>query len=99
MEISERYQCYVLGQCQVGVCNKYNPLILEMALSLQEYSVNFQGQSTDAESCHKMCGKNKDCKWWSWEPAQTLCMLFSNCTESGHPDAGLCPDCISGQRL
>ena len=95
MEISERYQCYVLGQCQVGfnlnICNKYNPLILEMALSLQEYSVNFQGQSTDAESCHKMCGKNKDCEWWSWEPAQSLCMLFSNCTESGHPEAEI-PD-------
>ena len=30
---------------------------------------------------------------------QDLCMLFANCTESGHPDAGICPDCISGERL
>ena len=65
---------------------------------LQEYSVNFKGLE-DAESCHRICGKNEDCEWWSWEPAQDLCMLFANCTESGHPDAGICPDCISGERL
>ena len=66
--------------------------------SFQEYSVNFQ-ESTDAESCHKFCGINDDCEWWSWQPELSLCMLFANCTDSGHPDTALCPDCISGQRM
>ena len=69
---------------------------------LQEYSVDFQGHAEgegDAESCHRFCGKTEDCQWWSWEPAQSLCIAFANCTESGPPDAGVCPDCISGQRL
>ena len=66
--------------------------------SSQEYSVNFQ-QVSDADSCHKFCGKNEDCGWWSFEPSQSMCMAFKNCTESGHPDTGACPDCISGERL
>ena len=68
---------------------------------LQEYSVNFESIKT-AELCHKLCGKNDDCKWWTWEPDNSLCSLFANCTDptqgTGHPDAGPCPNCISGQR-
>ena len=66
--------------------------------SSQGYSVNFQ-QRSDAESCHMFCGKNEDCEWWSFEPSQSMCMAFKNCTESGNPDNGACPDCISGERL
>ena len=102
MGISERYQCYVYGQCQVGFT-----LIFETATNfnfgnsslIQGYSVNFRGKTLEPETCHKTCGKNDDCEWWSWEPTHSMCMLFSNCTESGHPDVGLCPECISGQRL
>jgi len=82
MGISERFQCYVFGQCQ-------------------EYSVNFEAADS-AESCHKFCGKNDDCKWWSWEPDQSGCFLFANCTDikqsTGHPNIDPCHDCISGQR-
>merc|ERR1712020_614672 len=82
MDTSEKWECYVFGQCE-------------------EYSVNFE-KITSAESCHKFCGKNDDCKWWTWEPDNSLCSLFANCTEpkqsTGHPDAGPCSDCISGQQ-
>lgn len=64
----------------------------------QGYSVNFQ-QRDDAESCHMFCGKNEDCEWWTFEPSQSMCIAFKNCTESGNPDAGPCPDCISGEGL
>jgi len=82
MDTSEKWECYVFGQCE-------------------EYSVNFE-EIDSAESCHKFCGKNDDCKWWTWEPENSLCSLFANCTDpkqgTGHPDAGRCPNCISGQR-
>merc|ERR1719158_1508974 len=68
----------------------------------QEYAVNFQSIG-DAKSCHKFCSQNDDCKWWSWEPDHSQCMLFSNCTDIKHskerPNSELCPDCISGQRM
>ena len=101
MGISERYECYIFGQCQVRLhFNNIISIVLisEMQISLQEYSVNMQ-MSVDAESCHKTCTKNYDCEWWTWLPTQSLCILFHNCTESGYPDARLCPDCISGQRM
>jgi len=82
MDTSEKWECYVFGQCE-------------------EYSVNFE-EISSAESCHKFCGKNDDCKWWTWEHDNSLCSLFANCTDpkqsTGHPDAGACPDCISGQQ-
>jgi len=82
MDTSEKWECYVFGQCE-------------------EYSVNFEDIGS-AESCHKFCGKNDDCKWWTWEPSNSLCSLFANCTDpkhsTGHPDAGPCSDCISGQQ-
>jgi len=64
----------------------------------QEYSLDFK-VTQDAEGCHKFCGKNQDCNWWSWEPAFELCMLFHNCTEVGidPPAVEPCPDCISGE--
>ena len=67
------------------------------SISTQEYSVNFQ-RSRDAESCHIFCGRNSDCKWWTWEPSLGLCTAFHNCTESGHPDVALCEKCISGEK-
>jgi len=79
INISERYQCYVPGQCQ-------------------EYSINFK-MNADADGCQKFCGLNEACNWWSYEPEQSLCVLFTNCTESGEPDKVVCPDCISGERL
>ena len=53
----------------------------------------------DAEGCHKFCSKNKDCTWWSWEPAFELCMIYANCTEEGvdPPAVEPCPECISGE--
>merc|ERR1712038_1426426 len=78
-DISERYQCYVPGQCQ-------------------EYSVDFK-KTEDVDHCQKFCGTDDDCNWWSFEPAQNLCVLFGNCTESGNPNQVVCPDCISGQKL
>merc|ERR1712010_83220 len=82
MDTSEKWECYVFGQCE-------------------EYSVNFEDINS-AESCHKFCGKNDDCKWGTWEPSNSLCSLFANCTDpkhsTGHPDAGPCADCISGQQ-
>ena len=65
----------------------------------KEYSLDFK-VTQDAEGCHKFCGKNQDCNWWSWEPAFELCMLFHNCTEVGidPPAVEPCPDCISGER-
>merc|ERR1711934_434168 len=82
MDTSEKWECYVFGQCE-------------------EYSVNFE-KITSAESCHKFCGKNDDCKWWTWEHENLLCSLFANCTDpkqsTGHPNAGACSDCISGQQ-
>merc|ERR1712038_2007461 len=68
----------------------------------QEYSVNFK-RTDDVDLCHKFCGQNEDCNWWSFEPEQTLCILLKNCTESGGepggPDPTPCQDCISGERL
>merc|ERR1712223_118662 len=65
----------------------------------QEFSVNFK-KVDDADACHKFCGKEGEgCNWWSFEPAQSLCVLFGNCTEAGGPDQIICPDCISGERL
>merc|ERR1712241_979096 len=82
MDTSEKWECYVFGQCE-------------------EYSVNFE-KIDNAEACHKFCGKNDDCKWWTWEPDNLLCSLFANCTDpkqsTGHPNAGPCSDCISGQQ-
>ena len=68
------------------------------SLSLQEYSIDFKA-TKDPESCHKFCAKNKDCTWWSWEPAHELCMLYSTCTEEGvdPPAVEPCPECISGE--
>merc|ERR1712223_76318 len=64
----------------------------------QEYSVNFK-RTDDVDLCHKFCGQNEDCSWWSFEPSQNLCLLFANCTESGAPDVVACEDCISGEKL
>ena len=104
MNTSEQYQCYVFGQCQVS-CDFINIQMSfgpEISVFVQEYSVNFQSVG-DAKSCHKFCGKNDDCKWWSWEPDHSQCMLFSNCTDikhtTEHPNIELCPDCISGQQM
>ena len=55
-------------------------------------------EAKDAESCHKLCGRSGDCEWWTWEPKHGLCVALKNCTESGHPDAALCQNCISGQK-
>jgi len=81
MDTSEKLECYVWGQCE-------------------EYSVNFEKIDT-AEACHKFCGKNDDCKWWTWVQDNSLCSLFANCTDpkhsAGHPNAGPCSNCISGQ--
>ena len=67
---------------------------------LQEYLVNFQN-TLSADACHMFCRKNDDCSWWSWEPKQTLCLVFANCTDSpsGDPDVAQCPTCISGRRM
>jgi len=64
----------------------------------QELSVDFSYQE-DAEGCHSFCGKLDGCNWWSWEPEQSLCMAFDDCTASGGPDSHICPDCISGEKL
>ena len=64
----------------------------------QEYSLDFS-QQADAEGCHSFCGKVDGCNWWSWEPAQSLCLVFDNCTELGPPNGVICPDCISGEKL
>jgi len=64
----------------------------------QEYSVNFK-RTDDVDLCHKFCGQNEDCNWWSFEPSQNLCVLFDNCTESGAPDVVACEECISGEKL
>jgi len=65
----------------------------------QEYSIDFK-VTQDAEGCHKFCGKNNECNWWSWEPAFELCMLFVNCTDGVDPPAvEPCPDCISGEKM
>ena len=53
----------------------------------------------DAESCHAFCGKLDGCNWWSWEPEQSLCLAFENCTLSGGPSGSICEDCISGEKL
>merc|ERR1712038_2119613 len=39
----------------------------------QEYSVNFK-RTDDVDLCHKFCGQNEDCSWWSFEPSQKLCL-------------------------
>jgi len=66
----------------------------------QEYSIDFK-VTQDAEGCHKFCGKNDECNWWSWEPVFELCMLFVNCTDNGidPPAVEPCPDCISGEKM
>merc|ERR1712024_354385 len=64
----------------------------------QELSVDFSYQE-DAEGCHSFCGKLDGCNWWSWEPEQSLCIAFDDCTASGGPDGHICPDCITGEKL
>jgi len=66
----------------------------------QEYSIDFK-DTKDAEGCHKFCGNNNECNWWSWEPDFELCMLFVNCTEANidPPLVAPCSSCISGQKL
>jgi hypothetical protein len=66
----------------------------------QEYSLDFK-DTEDPEGCHKFCGKNDECNWWSWEPAFKLCILYSNCTAKGvdPPNVEACGDCISGEKL
>ena len=104
MDISETYKCYVYGQCQVSAIKiqliRYcgtNPSIWTLS---QEYSIDFK-VTQDAEGCHKFCGKNDECNWWSWEPVFELCMLFVNCTDNGidPPAVEPCPDCISGEKM
>ena len=79
--------CYIHGQCQ-------------------EFSIDFKF-SDDPDECGHFCRKKNNaldkedphrCNWWSWEPAQELCIMFHNCTTSadGSPSGLLCPDCISG---
>ena len=100
-DISERHKCYVSGQCQVWLFVINVPSLMKFLneASFQEYSLNFK-QTADADACHKFCGKqNEACNWWSFEPAQSLCVLFGNCTENGEPDKIICEDCISGERL
>merc|ERR1712038_606032 len=80
-------KCYIHGQCQ-------------------EFTVDFQF-SDDPDECGHYCRKKNRalaeddphrCNWWSWEPAQELCVMFTNCTESGDggPSGLICPECISG---
>jgi len=83
-------KCYVPGQCQ-------------------EYSINFI-DSDNPDTCGHHCrkeNKNKPegdssrCNWWSWEPVQNLCVMFSNCSKADAPNPGPdtapCEQCISGQ--
>ena len=65
--------------------------------SQKEYSLDFSHQE-DAEGCHSYAKKNEEAEWWSWEPAQSMCLLFANCTESGPPSGQICPNCVSGQK-
>ena len=102
MNISETRKCYVYGQCQVS---RTVPLLTQVknnepSTPFQEYSLDFK-DTEDPEGCHKFCGKNKECNWWSWEPAFKLCILYSNCTEKGvdPPNVEACGDCISGEKL
>ena len=99
-DISERYQCYVPGQCQVrpSVTLARSGESWLTCAAFQEYSVDFK-KTEDVDHCQKFCGTDDDCNWWSFEPAQNLCVLFGNCTESGNPNQVVCPDCISGQKL
>merc|ERR1719158_1204639 len=80
-------KCYIHGQCQ-------------------EFTIDFQF-SDDPDECGHYCRKKNKalaeedthrCNWWSWEPAQELCIMFHNCTTSasGNPSGLLCPECISG---
>ena len=88
--VSARYDSVICG-----------PILLVKILiqnTSQEYSINFK-MNADADGCQKFCGLNEACNWWSYEPEQSLCLLFTNCTESGQPDKVACPDCISGERL
>merc|ERR1712241_1035879 len=64
----------------------------------QEYSIDFSKQE-NAEDCHSFCGKLEGCNWWSWQPDQSLCLAFQNCTVAGAPSDAICPDCISGEKL
>jgi len=80
-------KCYIHGQCQ-------------------EFTIDFQF-SDDPDECGHYCRKKNKaldeddihkCNWWSWEPAQELCIMFHNCTTSadGKPSGLICPECISG---
>merc|ERR1712038_1600112 len=83
-------KCYVPGQCQ-------------------EYSINFI-DSDNPDTCGHHCrkenrnkpeGDSSRCNWWSWEPVQNLCVMFSNCSKADvpnpGPDTAPCERCISGQ--
>ena len=69
----------------------------------KDYSVNFV-HTDNADACHKSCGKQEDCEWWTWDPDLHLCIGFSNCTDLGvlmdlgYPVASSCENCISGQK-
>ena len=104
MNISETKKCYVFGQCQVS---RIVPLLNQVknnkpSTPFQEYSLDFK-DTEDPEGCHKFCGKNEECNWWSWEPegcSSGLCILFANCTDgTDPPDVEACGDCISGEKL
>ena len=99
-DISERYRCFVPGQCQVWQFILHATTLVRFLIwaTFQEYSLNFK-KVDDADACHKFAGKEGEAvNWWSFEPAQSLCVLFGNCTEAGGPDQIICPDCISGER-
>ena len=68
----------------------------------QGYTVNFK-YTEFVDQCHRFCGENKNCNWWTWEPALELCMLYVNCTNPpayiDQPAVEPCPGCISGQKM
>ena len=100
-------QCYIWGQCQViwtsimnnnSMSDIFNPAKLECNYfsSPKEFSLDFK-RVEDAEGCHAFAKGVDGSNWWSWEPAQSLCLAFGNCTETGPPSGSICPDCVSGE--
>ena len=81
----------------LAFCNNY-PYEVVKKLEFQEHSIGFN-RTEDVDMCHKFCGEKEHCNWWSFEPYQKLCILFTNCTKNGSPDQVACPSCISGERL
>ena len=49
---------------------------------------------SDVDNCIQACRDNLNCRFWTLDPDQGYCVLFSGCKDV---DNSTCPSCIYGE--